>query len=109
MKKRLLAAALLLATAAPAFATPEQDFHKLLADHWAWYLRTHPVEATALGVRDYDNLIQDISLEEADREAQQAQAFLDRLKAIPDAGLSPADRVNKAILARLLSEQVEGN
>ena len=35
--------------------------------------------------------------------------FLDRLNAIPDTGLSPADRVNKAILKRGFEECIEGN
>jgi uncharacterized protein (DUF885 family) len=107
MKKLMIAAALL--AAAPALATPSQDLAQVLKDHWAWFLQTNPEYATTLGVRAYDDRISDISLAEADRQARQAQALLDRLKAIPDAGLSAAERTNKAILARLLSEQVEGN
>ncbi len=107
MKK--LIAALLLASASPALATPSDDLARVLADHWAWWLATNPEQATSLGERRYDDKISDISLAEADRQAAAAQGFLDRLNAVPDAGLSAAERVNKAILARLLAEQVEGN
>jgi len=81
----------------------------LIDEHWAWWLKGAPIQATLLGVRTYDDQLDDPSLPFADRRAAEAAAFLKRLNAIPDAGLSPADRVNKAILQRMLSEQVEGN
>lgn len=101
-----LAAALLVST---AHAAPTDDLQRVIADHWTWWLSINPVQATSLGVHDYDDRLRDISLAEADREAQAAQAFLDRLKAIPDAGLSNADLTNKGVLARMLSDQIEGN
>ena len=107
MKKMLIA--MLLAGAAPAAAAPAEDLAKLLDDHWTWAMRTSPVYATMLGVRDYDNEIGDVSLEAADVQAAEAQALLKRLDAIPAAGLSPADRTNRAILKRMLEQQVEGN
>lgn len=108
MLKKLFAAAL-LASAVPALAAPSDDLKRVLDEHWAWFLETNPVYATSLGTRTYDDRIGDLSLAEADRQAARAQGFLDRLKAIPDAQLSQPERTNKAILARLLAEQVEGN
>ncbi len=81
----------------------------LIDEHWAWWLKGAPIQATLLGVRTYDEQLDDPSLAFADRRAAEAAAFLKRLDAISDAGLSPANRVNKAILHRMLSEQVEGN
>ena len=101
-----LSAALL---ASVAQAAPTDDLQGVLTDHWKWWLSINPVQATTLGVHDYDDKINDISLAEQDREAQAAQDFLDRLKAIPDDALLPADRTNKGVLSRMLSEQVEGN
>ncbi len=101
-----LAAALFVS---PAQAAPADDLKAVIDDHWKWWLSTNPVQATALGVRDHDDRLVDISLAEQDREAKAAQAFLDRLKPIPDNALSPADRTNKGVLARLLSDQIEGN
>jgi uncharacterized protein (DUF885 family) len=108
MLKRLVTAAL-LATAAPVAAAPSDDLKRVIDEHWAWFLKSNPVYATVLGTRTYDDRIGDLSLAEADRQARQAQAFIDRLKAIPDAQLSADERTNKAILARLLTEQVESN
>ena len=100
---------LALIGAAPVRAAPEEDFHHLLADHYQWLLRENPVQATALGVHDYDSRIRDISPAARDRRAGEAQALLTRLEAIPAARLTGQDRVNHAILRRQLSEQIEDN
>jgi uncharacterized protein (DUF885 family) len=102
-------AAALLASAAPLAAAPSDDLKRVMDEHWAWFLQSNPVYATVLGTRTYDDRIGDLSLAEADRQATQAQAFIDRLKAIPDAQLSAEQRTNKGVLTRLLAEQVEGN
>ena len=106
---RTLIIAALLATATPAWATPAEDFQRLLTEHWAWVLRNSPTFATRLGVRDHDREIDDISLEAEDRRAREAQAFLDRLEAIPEDQLSAADRTNRALLRRDLRESIEAN
>ena len=105
--KFALAAALALAS--PVAAAPADDFAKLLQDHYAWLLRENPVQATALGVRDYDDRIDDISPAARDRRVEEAKGFLQRLNAIPAETLSPTDRVNRAILKRSLEEAVEAN
>jgi len=108
MRLKLLTAAL-LAGAAPAAAAPADDLHRLMGEHYQWLLRENPTYATALGVRDYDDAIRDLSPEARDRRVRQSQAFLERLRTIPEASLTPADRVNRAILIRQLSEGIEEN
>jgi uncharacterized protein (DUF885 family) len=103
----LIAAA--LAAAAPAQAAPADDLAGLMADYYSWLLRESPVYATSLGVRDYDERIEDVSLAAADRRAKEAAAFLARLDSIAEARLAPADRANRAILKRSLAAVVEGN
>lgn len=109
MTIRALAVAAALVMAAPAQAqdAPGQ-FRQLLDDHWAWYLKNNPVQASTLGVRTYDKELGDPSLAAIDREAADAAAFLKRLDAIPAEALSPADRLNRDILRRELANQVEG-
>lgn len=101
--------ALALVIAAPAGASPSAELSQVIGDHWAFYLETNPVSATRLGVRIHDDRIDDHSLEAQDRNAAKAKALLDRLAAIAETGLSDAERTNKGVLARLLSEQVEAN
>ncbi|WP_240633871.1 DUF885 domain-containing protein [Caulobacter flavus] len=124
MLKRWMGAACMAAVLAGTFASPvlaqapaasasigvaSPALKAVVDEHWAWWLKGAPVQATLLGVRTYDDQLDDPSLAFADRRAAEAAAFLKRLDAIPDAGLSQADRVNKAILHRMLAEQVEGN
>ncbi|HEX8256271.1 MAG TPA: DUF885 domain-containing protein [Allosphingosinicella sp.] len=101
--------ALLLAGSAPAAAAPADDLKRLLDEHWASTMRENPVFATLVGVRDHEGRVPDVSLAAADRRTREAQALLARLEAIPAAGLSAADRTNRAILKRMLEEQIEAN
>ncbi len=108
MRRTVLIAAA-IALASPAFAAPADEFSRLLEDHYTWLLRESPTQATALGVRDYDDRIDDIGAEARERRVAQAQAFLERLERIPKEELSEADQVNYAILRRGLAETVEAN
>jgi len=107
---RVLAFAAALAVAAPVQAqTATDSFKTVLADHWAWYLKTNPVQATTLGVRTYDKELGDPSLAAIDREADEAKGFLARLDAIRADQLSEADQLNHALLRKELANQVEGD
>ena len=108
-KLKVMFGALSLVLAIPAYAAPADDLALIINDHWAWWLSVNPVSATTLGVRKYDGKISDISLKAQDADAAVAQGFLTRLNVVADAGLSAADRTNKGVLARLLSDQIEGN
>jgi uncharacterized protein (DUF885 family) len=98
-----------LAFAAPAVAGPSEDFKALTDQYWSFVLRENPLYASQLGHREFDTEVGDISLAAEDRRVAEYARFLSRLNAIPDSGLSAADRVNKAILKRGLEEAVEGN
>jgi uncharacterized protein (DUF885 family) len=109
MRLAILAAAAVVAAASPAAAAPADDFRAIMDEHYAWLLRENPTEATALGVRDHDARIRDISPAARDLRASNAQAYIDRMNRIDPAALSPVDRVNYAILRRVLAEDVEAN
>ena len=102
-------AALALGLAAPAAATSAEDFHRLLDEHYQWLLRENPTYATVLGTRDYDDRLRDISPAARERRTGEARAFLARIDAIPAEALPEADRVNRAILRRLLAEEIEAD
>ena len=104
-----MAVAAVVALSVPANAAPADDFKALTDEYWAYFLKQSPVYASILGVRDYDDRLGDISLAAQDRAAADYARFLSRLNAVADAGLSPADRVNKAIFKRTLEEAIEGN
>ena len=77
-------------------------------DHWTWWLSTHPVEATARGVRTYDDHIYDLSLTARAAQIKAEQAFVARLEAIGETTLDPADRVNRAVLLWMLRDDIAG-
>ena len=97
-----LATAASIALATPAVAGPTEDFHALMDDYWAAYLKDNPLVASSVGVKTYDRELGELSLAEFDRQAAEAQAFLTRLRAIPAASLSPMDQSNRAVLERTL-------
>ena len=101
-----LATAASVAFSAPAIAGPAEDFHKLMDEYWAAYLKDNPLTASSVGVQTYDRELGQLSLAEFDRQAAEAQAFLTRLRAIPVASLSPIDRSNQAVLQRTLEDQI---
>jgi uncharacterized protein (DUF885 family) len=111
MRKCLIGIALVFGAtlASSATATPSDDLNAVVSDHWKAYLKSNPVFATTIGVRDYDDRIGEVSLAAQDRDAATAAVLLKRLEAIPDKALTPPEVTNKGVLARLLSEQVEGN
>src|SRR5215218_2455138 len=105
----LHAAAAALAISAPALAGPTEDFHALMDQYWATYLKDNPITATQTGVTTYDRELGVFTLAELDRQTAEAAAFVARLDRIPPAQLSAADQANYAILHRLLADSVESN
>ena len=101
--------ALALALTVPAMASPASDLDAVINDHWAWLLRNNPVFATSLGVHDYDSELSDISLKAQDKQAAEAEVFLKRLQAIPEAELTDMERTNRGVLSQMLTEQIALN
>ena len=104
-----LAAAASIAFATPAWAGPSEDFHALMDQYWAAQLRNSPTFASSVGVNTYDAQLDVLSLQEMDRQAAEAAAFLARLNAIAPSALTPADQTNYLILKRTLETGVEAN
>ena len=104
-----LATTLSLAVATPAIAEPAEDFHKLMDDYWAAYLKDNPLTASSVGVKTYDRELGELSLAEFDRQAAEADAFLKRLHAIPAEGLGLMDQSNRRVLERTLEDQIRFN
>jgi uncharacterized protein (DUF885 family) len=97
------------ALVAPAAASPATDLKAVIDAHWAWVMANSPEYASALGEKGGDGKVSDISLAAKDRSAKQAGEYRAKLAAIPDSGLSDSERTDKAILMRMLGEEVESN
>jgi uncharacterized protein (DUF885 family) len=98
-----------LVAVAPAVAepapSPGERFGRLLEREWAWRLREFPTLATAVGVHDYDDRLEDASLAACERRDRETAGFLAELDAIDRAALSAADRVDYDIFRRQLAER----
>lgn len=88
--------------------TPSEQLGSILQDHWTWYLSTHPTEATARGVRSYDDRIYDMSLTARAAQVKAEEGFVTRLEAIPESNLTEADKVNRAVLLWMLRDDIAG-
>lgn len=75
-----------------------QDLERLAADYWETLLRHHPLYATMLGDRRYDEEVPDHS-EEADGEvADDLRAVLERADAIDEDALDEDEAITLAVL-----------
>ncbi len=99
----------LAAASAPALAGAKDDLYKLFDDHHQWGLRESPETAMRQGDYSQADRLDDESIESIERRHAERQAFLARLQAINAAELTPADRLNRALFERLLSDAIGGH
>jgi uncharacterized protein (DUF885 family) len=101
----LALAALVTLVPVPARAG-SAELAKLCDEYWQGYLRANPVEATALGDRRYDALLDDNSPVGIARETKRLEGFLARARAIAPKTLDAADRLNRSALVEELENQL---
>ena len=92
----------------PAGAEEADSLNRIIADHWAWTLETNPTFATTLGVREYDDRLDDPSLAAFDAGIEMEKGFLARLEALDADALDAAQRVNYDLLTLDLRNDIEG-
>ena len=103
-----LVASLLFAELAIS-ANPNADFESIMDAHWQARLEQSPTFATNFGVRDFDHLLSNPSLEAYEKSVAKARTFLDQLLAIDINGLSEANRLNHSLLVLELQNQLEAS
>jgi uncharacterized protein (DUF885 family) len=104
----LLAAGLAALGGPPLAATDAATrFADLVEREWQWRLREFPVFATAVGVHDFNDRLEDASLVAAERRRSETEAFLAELAAIDRDALPAADRIDYDIFRTQLAERVD--
>jgi uncharacterized protein (DUF885 family) len=78
----------------------------LVSDYEAWNAGQDPISAGANGDADARSKLPDFSLAADQKRKVALLAFQTRLKAIPAAGLSADDALNRAFLERLIGNQI---
>lgn len=91
-----------------AFAADADSLDRIIKDHWAWTLEQSPTFATTLGVRDFDNRLDDPSLAAYDAGVAAEREFLKRLEALDEGALSAGEKLNRDLLALDLKNDIDG-
>jgi uncharacterized protein (DUF885 family) len=92
----------------PADRQARHESLRAVADaYWEFYLRENPAAATALGEYRYNSRLTDYSLAHVDVARVEAAGLLARAEAVDAAGLSDADRLDRQLLVRTLTDQLE--
>ncbi|WP_374470790.1 DUF885 family protein [Phenylobacterium sp.] len=104
--RRLILAFVLMLLAGPALAQ-DAAVQKLVADYEAWWLADDPVTAGRLGDRGALARLPDVTPAADARRKAALAGFQQRLKAIPDAGLTADARLNRDLLAWVVDSQLQ--
>ncbi|RYF90029.1 MAG: DUF885 family protein [Caulobacteraceae bacterium] len=110
MWKALAAALILILPPAGAWAQAPDAKARLdaiVADYQAWSDRENPIGAGFNGDREALSKLPDVTLAADQRRAKELKVFEDRLKQIPEAGLSENDALNRAILIRVIDDEIQ--
>jgi uncharacterized protein (DUF885 family) len=70
----------------------------LAAEYWNWHLEQHPIAATEIGDRRFDDRLPDLTPEAREREIAWLRAMRVRVETLPGASLPAAERVTRALL-----------
>ncbi|MFZ5616264.1 MAG: DUF885 domain-containing protein [Pseudomonadota bacterium] len=101
------AAAFAVLVLGSASAAESDSLDAIISDHWAWTLEENPTLATTLGVRDFDDRLDDPSLAAYEAGVAAEAQFLRRLDALDRGVLSEGERLNYDLLALDLRNDVE--
>lgn len=79
----------------------------LLAEHWEYTLRDHPIFASVLGDKRWNDRLDDYSQEAIDDRHEQDRKFLARFQAIDTTGFPEQEALNKTLMVRDLQMDIE--
>ena len=79
----------------------------LLAEHWEYTLRDHPIFASVLGDKRWNDRLDDFSQAAIDDRHQQDRKFLARFQAIDTTGFPEQEALNKTLMVRDLQMDIE--
>ncbi|MEE9217738.1 MAG: DUF885 domain-containing protein [Acidobacteriota bacterium] len=85
---------------------PSVRLARLADEYWEGHLASHPVMATAIGEREHDHRLRDITPEGQARERGRLERALERASAIPEQKLSPAERLTRLVLLAQLEGEL---
>lgn len=83
---------------------------QLMTDYWDWRISSSPEFASFVGIHDYDDQLDSMTLAEYEHRLAKSHEFLDRVTSILDVNmtLSHADEVNLRILKEEVQTYIDG-
>ncbi|MDC0073199.1 DUF885 domain-containing protein [Gammaproteobacteria bacterium] len=96
-----------IALSASAKADENIRFLTFLEDEWQYELRQNPVYATAMGVKGYETLWRDNSLEAIEARKSHNKDTIETLKGFEKENLSKANQLNLRLFTDLANKEVE--
>jgi uncharacterized protein (DUF885 family) len=79
-------------------SVPASDFGRLVDEYFEAMLAFAPTTATADGLHAHDDALEDLSRARVEARVAEVRGFVARLEAMPEAGLSPDEIVDRAFL-----------
>src|SRR5512146_1884576 len=92
----------------PQSPSPSSTLKALLDEEWDYEMRTSPETATAYGDNRFNDRLSDFAPEFFAGDVRKDQDFLAKCQAIPEAGLSEQEQLNRSLMIRRLRDDVEG-
>ena len=92
----------------PAPTSMNGEIAGIATRYWDWYLTWHPLEATYLGVHDYDDRVPDITPQGREARRAAASTFFDELARLDPDSLNGADRLTYLALEQELGRELAG-
>ncbi len=89
-----------------ACASPEEELHQLFEEAWDFQMQENPLQATNVGVHDYNDQLPSVSEEDYQRRLSREQEFLERLEEIPRDQLTRQDQISYDIFEQLTVDRI---
>ena len=97
----IAALAALLCQASQAEDSAERRFATLAAEHWEWFARDDPIQATQRGDYRYNDVLSDESAEAVAGRKAHWRELLKQLKSFDPTQLTAANRISLQVLTRM--------
>lgn len=94
------------ATAQQALAASEQQLNSIIAEYWDFYLRENPVEATQIGISDFNDRMPVVTPANQLRQQEAEESFLRRTRDIDSDSLSIDGRINADLFEWVLQDSI---
>ncbi|MFZ3266818.1 MAG: DUF885 domain-containing protein [Terriglobales bacterium] len=105
----ILIPATMIAANSPAdVESRRKALNDLLHEQWEYTLRTNPIYASILGDKRYNDQLDDFSQHAIDDNLEQSRRFVARFEAIDTTGFPDQEVLNKQLMVRDLSMDLEG-